>query len=253
MWLRIKKFWTQWGNNAPEKSRWERERMYDIVKKYKKVSPETLKRYEVMDESASINECLKINGAVNHDFRPVWPGTRLVGTALTVQVRPGDNLILHKAVSMVQPGDVLVVSCDGYLESGGMWGGIMSLGAKSNGAVGMIIDGAVRDTMLMKEIGFWVWSRGINIKGSTKVTPGKINNPIMIGNVRVNPGDLVFADNDSVVFVPCDLAESTLEIALKREEDEAKVSELTKKDGSWVYNNKFKAKFEALGLSEEPD
>ena len=227
--------------------------MYDIIKHYEKVSPEILKAYEVMDESASINECLKVNGAVTHEFRPVWPGKRIIGTAFTVKARPGDNLILHKAISLLKPGDVLVVSCDGYQESGGMWGGIMSLAAKTNGAVGMVIDGCVRDTMVMQEIGFWVWSRGIDVKMSTKITPGKINHPVIIGGVLVNPGDLVFADNDSVVFVPRELASSTLETAIKREENEAKVIAETKKDGCYVYNTNFKAKFDALGLSEAPE
>ena len=227
--------------------------MYDVVKTYNRVSDDLIERYKVIDESASISECLTINGAVTHEIRPIWPGTRLVGRALTVKVRPGDNLILHKAVSMVKKNDVLVVSCDGYMESGGMWGGMMSLGARSNGGVGMIIDGCVRDTMLMKEIEFWVWAKGTNIKGSTKVTPGKINNPMMFCNVLVNPGDLVFADNDSVVFVPCDLAEKVLEMTLGREEDEAKIAEASRKDGSYVFNTKFKEKYEALGLKEEPD
>lgn len=227
--------------------------MYDIVKRYERVSAEIIKGYEALDESASVNECLKVNGALNHDFRPVWPGTHIIGSAFTVKARAGDNLILHKAISLLKPGDVLVVTCDGFLESGGMWGGIMSLSAKANGAVGMIIDGSVRDTMLMKDVGFWVWSRGINVKMSTKVTPGKINVPITIGNVVVNPGDLIFADNDAVVCVPRELAASTLEIALSREKDEAITIANAKKDGSWVYNNKFKAKFAALGLSEEPD
>ena len=87
----------------------------------------------MVDESASINECLPVNGSVEHDINPIWPGHRIVGRALTVICRPGDNLMLHKAVSMIKKNDVLVIKCDGYMECGGMWGGMMSIGAKANG------------------------------------------------------------------------------------------------------------------------
>ena len=75
--------------------------MYDVVKTYEKVSPAWLEKYAVIEESASINECMEVSGALNHDFRPVWPGLRAVGTALTVRARAGDNLIIHKAITMI--------------------------------------------------------------------------------------------------------------------------------------------------------
>ena len=155
--------------------------MFDIVKTYEKVSPEWVKKYSQFEESASINECMETNGALSHEFRPVWPGARAVGTALTVQARPGDNLIIHKAITMLTPGDVLVITCGGFQESGGMFGGIMSTVSQKRGAQALIIDGCVRDTMLMQKIGFPVWSRGIDVKRSTKLTGGKINVPVVIG------------------------------------------------------------------------
>ena len=104
--------------------------MYDVVKTYEKVSQEWIDKYSVIEESASINECMEVSGSLNHEFRPVWPESRAVGAALTVRARPGDNLIIHKAISMLKPGDILVVTCDGFQESGGMFGGIMSTSAK---------------------------------------------------------------------------------------------------------------------------
>lgn len=92
-----------------------------------------------------------------------------------------------------------------------MWGGIMSNAAQVQGASGLVIDGCVRDTMMMQRIGFPVWSRGISVKRSTKRTPGTINHPIVIGNVYVEPGDLVVADNDAVVIVPKADAEEVLQ------------------------------------------
>jgi len=226
--------------------------MYDVVKSYEKVGDDLLRRYGELDESASINECLPVNGALAHDFRPVWPEQKVVGRAFTVRARPGDNLILHKAITLLQPGDVLVVTCDGFLESGGMWGGIMSQAAMTMGAVGLIIDGCVRDTLMMKKIGFKVWSRGISVKGSTKSTAGKINHPITIGNVLVNPGDLVFADHDAVVVVPRLQAEDVLKKAIDRERHEDETLKKVLKDGTFTFfGNPFHETYARLGLKEE--
>lgn len=228
--------------------------MFDVLKTYDKVGADIIKKFSTLDESASINESLKVSGALNHDFRPVWPGTKIVGAAFTVRTRAGDNLMLHKALTLLKPNDVLVVSCDGFQESGGMWGGIMSTAAKTMGCPGMIIDGCVRDTMMMKKIEWWVWSRGISVKRSTKLTPGQINHPIVLGNVLINPGDLVFADNDGVVIVPREQAAEVYELACAREKKEDEMLEKVKKDGTQTFNGNaaFKEAFAKLGLSEEP-
>ncbi|MGN0974639.1 MAG: 4-carboxy-4-hydroxy-2-oxoadipate aldolase/oxaloacetate decarboxylase [Gemmiger sp.] len=228
--------------------------MYDVVKTYEKVSAEWIEKYSVIEESASINECMEVSGALNHDFRPVWPGTRAVGAALTVRARAGDNLIIHKAISMLKPGDVLVVTCDGFQESGGMFGGIMSTSAKKMGARALIIDGCVRDTMMMKQVEFPVWSRGISIKKSTKLTGGQINVPIVIGGVLVNPGDLIFADNDAVVCIPREKVAEVYEKAMAREahEDNMLKRVLSEPDLT-TFNDDFRATYAKLGLREEPD
>lgn len=226
--------------------------MYDVVKTYAKVSDEIIAQYKKIDESASINECLPVSGALTHEFRPVWPEQKAVGRAFTVRARAGDNLILHKAITLLKPGDVLVVTCDGFLESGGMWGGIMSRAAQTMGAVGLVIDGCVRDTVMMKQIGFSAWSRGISVKKSTKLTGGQINNPIVIGNVPVNPGDLVFADNDGVVIVPRDQAEEVIQKAIAREKHEEESLRRVQEDGTFTfYGNPFHEAYAKLGLSEE--
>ena len=226
--------------------------MYDIIKHYEKVSPELVEKYSKLEESASINECMKVNGAMNHDIRPVWPGSRMCGTALTVCCRAGDNLMLHKAISIAKPGDVIVISCDGFQEAGGMWGGIMSNAAQTMGVAGMVTDGSVRDTMMMKSINFPVFSRGICVKRSTKAVGGTINHPIVVGGVVVNPGDLVFGDNDSVVVVPREKAEEVYELAVAREKHEDDTLARALKDGTVTYQT-FQEAFEALHLTEEED
>lgn len=222
----------------------------DIIKHYEKVPKDLVEKFSKLDESASINECLKSNGAMNHDIRPVWPGTRACGTALTVCARPGDNLLLHKAITMVKPGDILVITCDGFLEAGGMWGGIMSTAAQTMGAAGLVIDGSVRDTMMMKKINFPVFSRGICVKRSTKAVGGTINHPIVIGGVLVHPGDLIFADNDSVVCVPREEAQEVYDKAARREAEEDERLEIAKIDGTITFQS-FTEEFARLGLSEE--
>ena len=224
--------------------------MFDIIKNYEKVSQELVEKFSKLEESASINECMQVNGAMNHDIRPVWPGSRMCGTALTVCARAGDNLMLHKAISMAKPGDVIVITCDGVQESGGMWGGIMSNAAQTMGAAGMVTDGSVRDTMMMKEINFPVFSRGIGVKRSTKALGGTINHPIVVGGVLVHPGDLVFADNDSVVVVPREQAEEIYELAVAREQHEDNTLVKAKLDGTVTFQT-FEKEFRALNLSEE--
>lgn len=227
--------------------------MVDVVKNYSKVGSEWIQKYSVIEESASINECMEVSGALSHDFRPVWPGARAVGRALTVRARAGDNLIIHKAITMIQPGDILVVTCDGFQESGGMFGGIMSTCAQKLGAAGLVIDGCVRDTVMMQKVGFPVWSRGISIKRSTKLTGGQINVPIIIGGVLVNPGDLIFADNDAVVCVPQNIAASVYERAVAREEHEDHMLDLVLNHGAVTFNETFRATYSALHLNEEED
>ena len=227
--------------------------MYDVIRTYPSVSEELIHGFSQIQESASVNECLTKNGALTHDFRPVWPGTHAVGRAFTVQARPGDNLILQKALTMLRPLDFVLVSCDGFQEAGGMWGGIMSNAAQVQGAVGLVIDGCVRDTMMMKRINFPVWSRGISVKRSTKCTPGTINHPIIMGNVCIHPGDLVVADNDSVVVVPRQEAEQVLQRVIEREKSEEETLKHVRQDGAYLFARYgFDRAYAKLGLTEEP-
>ncbi|MEM5781022.1 MAG: RraA family protein, partial [Lawsonibacter sp.] len=214
---------------------------------------ESIRAFGQICESASVNECLAQNGALTHDFRPVWPGSHAVGRAFTVRARAGDNLILQKALTMLSPLDFLIVTCDGFQESGGMWGGIMSNAAQVQGAVGLVIDGCVRDTMMMKQINFPVWSRGISVKRSTKKTPGTINHPIIMGNVCIHPGDLVLADNDGVVVVPRQEAEQVLQRVIEREQSEAETLKHVRENGAYLFARYgFDQAYAELGLTEEP-
>lgn len=122
------------------------------------------------------------------------------GPAVTVRVRAGDNLLIHKALDMLRPGDVLAVDGEGDV-SRALVGEIMMTSAQVRGAVGFVIDGAVRDVDAFEAHHFPCWARGINLRGPYKNGPGTINQPIHVGGLRVQPGDIVVGDGDGLVVV----------------------------------------------------
>jgi regulator of RNase E activity RraA len=125
---------------------------------------------------------------------------RVCGTAFTVKVRAGDNLLIHKALDLLAPGDVLVVDGEGDL-SRGLIGEIMLTLAIAQGAVGLVVDGAVRDVEAFEEHQFPCWARGINLRGPYKEGPGAINAPVSVGGMLVHPGDIIIGDADGLVVV----------------------------------------------------
>jgi 4-hydroxy-4-methyl-2-oxoglutarate aldolase len=223
--------------------------MYQVIKKHPRPSAELLEEYKSM-QAATVHEALGKRGAMLHDIRPVWAGSFVVGSALTVKSRPGDNLMLHKAVSIAQPGDILVVDAEEFQE-GGIWGEIVTTAAKMKGIVGIVTNGTVRDSMPIKDMDFPMFSRGLSMKGTNKVTAGTINNPIVICGVSVNAGDVVLADNDGVVVVPLAEAEKVLALAKEKEASEAKIMERIRNGESTMDVLGFQAAYDKLGLTEE--
>ena len=125
---------------------------------------------------------------------------RVCGTAFTVKVRAGDNLLLHKALDLLMPGDVLVVDGEGDV-SRGLMGEIMLTSAMVRGAVAWVVDGAVRDVDAFEEHRFPCWARGVNLRGPYKDGPGVINASVSVGGMVVNPGDIIVGDADGLVAV----------------------------------------------------
>jgi 4-hydroxy-4-methyl-2-oxoglutarate aldolase len=174
--------------------------------------------------TATLHEAGGKIGALPSAIKPVAPGFRICGTAFTVHSPGGDNLWLHRALVLAQPGDVLVVYTNGVYEHG-YWGEIMTTAAKVRGLGGLVIDGGVRDADLLGEIGFPVFSRGLSIRGTGKDygAIGWINEPVMIGSVTVGAGDLIVGDRDGVVAIPRARAAEVVERAARREADEAAI------------------------------
>jgi regulator of RNase E activity RraA len=127
------------------------------------------------------------------------------GNAFTVRVRSGDNLLIHKALDMLESGDVLVVDGEGDTTRA-LVGEIMMTSARMRGAVAFVMDGAIRDADAFEQHQFPCWARGISLRGPYKDGPGSINVPVTIGGMVVNPGDVIVGDGDGIIAVPGELA-----------------------------------------------
>jgi RraA family protein len=160
-------------------------------------------------------------GTVDGRVAPLTPSMRLAGPAFTVEVRPGDNLMIHAALAMVQPGDVLVVDGKGD-RACALMGSLMINTCKTLGLAGVVVDGALRDTDDLRALGFPVFAAGANPNGPTKAVPGRINWPVSCGGVAVAPGDLVVGDADGVVVVPRAEAAGLLDAAVRKVDDEVR-------------------------------
>ena len=166
-------------------------------------------------------------GTVDGRVAPVSPAMRLAGPAFTIEVRAGDNLMIHAAMTMAKPGDVLVIDGKGD-RSCALMGSIMMNACRKLGLAGVVIDAAIRDSEELRELGFPVFAVGANPNGPTKLVPGRINWPISCGGVAVSPGDLVVGDADGVVVVEREKAPGLLDAAARKvAEERARIAEIT--------------------------
>ena len=160
-------------------------------------------------------------GGLHGRIAPLAPSMRFAGPAITVEVRPGDNLMIHAAMAVAQPGDVIVVDGKGDLSSA-LMGEIMSQQCVALGIAAVVIDGAVRDSEAIRELGFPMYAAGLNPNGPTKFVPGRLNHPISIGGVTVHPGDLVVGDADGVTVIERAKAAAMLPLAADKVAAETK-------------------------------
>jgi regulator of RNase E activity RraA len=184
---------------------------------------------------AHLSDCMnRLPGA--DGLNPMHKGGQMLGVALTVRVPPGDNLMVHKAIDIALPGDVIVVDAGGDL-SQAIIGEIMSTLAAKNKAAGLVIDGAIRDSGAIANARFPVYARGVTHRGPYKNGPGEINVPVSIGGMVVCPGDIMVGDEDGLVAVPVAIAAEVLKAAkAKAKEEDGILAGIAKgkADRAWV-------------------
>ncbi len=191
----------------------------DIVRDFDRVPPELVQQAGAF-QAAILADVNGRRGALHGRISALRPSMKVAGTAFTVEVRPGDNLMIHAAMSLAKPGDVLVIDGKGD-QTAALMGTIMMTACQKLGIAGVVVDAAVRDSLEIEEMGFPVFSVGTNPNGPTKLVPGRIGHPVSVGGVTVNPGDLIVADADGVVAIERAKVAALVPQAEKKVRDEA--------------------------------
>ena len=173
-------------------------------------------------DPATLYEAAGKRGMVDPTIRPAWQGAKVCGRALTVECPPGDNLMLHHAVAIAAPGDVIVATLGGYMLTGA-WGEILTVAAQSRGVVGVVVDGAVRDIEAISKRNFGIFSRGLAIGSCTKERSGSLNQPLIFGGVEVRSGDIIVGDSDGLVVIKQEDADEVYEQSVLRHNRELEI------------------------------
>jgi 4-hydroxy-4-methyl-2-oxoglutarate aldolase len=223
--------------------------MHEVVRSIERPASELVTAFQGLPTAVLSDVMGSYEQTLSHEIKPIYDGASAAGSALTVKTYPGDNLMIHKAVTLAEPGDVLVIDASGYAEAG-LWGELVSMSCAEHGLAGTVIDGAARDVAEIEALDYPVFARAISPKGSYKGHPGSINVHISCGGTTVEPGDIVVGDDEGVAVVPADQAEDTLEAAREKIAAEEAMQERIRA-GEYIYDiNEYEERYAALDITE---
>jgi 4-hydroxy-4-methyl-2-oxoglutarate aldolase len=199
---------------------------------------------------ATVHEAQNRRGLMRPFMRPIYPEARLAGAAVTVSCHPGDNLMIHASIDVVQPGDVLVVTTTSE-STDGMFGELLAESCRAHGVVGLIMDAGVRDVAELTAMQFPVWSKAISAQGTVKFSPGSVNIPVVCAGAIVRPGDVIVADQDGVVVVERELAAEVAALGEKRRDKEENTRARLRSGEKGLDMYGLRAKLKELGVEYE--
>jgi len=204
-----------------------------IVRDFSRPGPNMVNGFEGIPTGV-VSDAMGRCNSMAAEIKPVWPGAKLLGPALTVRTFPADNLMIHKAVTLAKPGDVIVVNAGGYKDTA-VFGDLLGYSCKVHGIAGMVIDGSTRDAEGLQAVGFPVFARGVLPMGPFKDSPGSINVPISCGGLAVRPGDIILGDADGVIVIP---QEEAADVLAKSQAAVAKEQQIRQrlKQGEYIYD-----------------
>jgi len=217
-----------------------------IVRKIKRADADSIRTLGELGV-ATVHEAQGRSGLMRPYMRPIYVAAKTSGSAITISSQPGDNLMIHAALELCQPGDLLVVTTTSE-STDGMFGELLAVSARARGVVGLVIDAGVRDVTDITAMDFPVWAKAISAQGTVKATAGSVNLPVVCAGATVHPGDVIVGDADGVVVVPRAAAADVARLGRERVAKEQKTRERLRQGELGLDFYGFRTKLAELGV-----